>query len=137
MEQNGVRHRADIRLPSGLVIELQHSSIATNDIKERESFYGNMIWVFDVKDPYDCDRLLFIDKGAFISFRWLQPRKHLAYVRKPAYLDVGIDVLFNMRKMSFFKNESTGSYRCGGWGKWVQLRSVTNGINVNRQTQTD
>lgn len=40
-------HRADIRLNSGLVIELQNSSISASEIREREDFYDNMIWIFN------------------------------------------------------------------------------------------
>lgn len=40
-------HRADIRLNSGLVVELQNSSISASEIKEREEFYNNMIWIFN------------------------------------------------------------------------------------------
>lgn len=45
-------HIADIIKPSPqgfrhLVVELQHSSINTADVKEREEYYQHMIWVFD------------------------------------------------------------------------------------------
>lgn len=45
-------HIADIIKPSPqgyrhLVVELQHSSINASDVKERESYYQHMIWVFD------------------------------------------------------------------------------------------
>lgn len=40
-------HRADIRLDSGLIIELQNSSISSDEIQERERFYGDMIWIFN------------------------------------------------------------------------------------------
>ncbi len=43
-------HRADIKIPNGPVIEFQHSPIDVDTIKERESFYGNMVWLFDGKD---------------------------------------------------------------------------------------
>ena len=40
-------HRADILGNSDTVIELQHSSINSEQIAEREQFYGNMVWLFD------------------------------------------------------------------------------------------
>lgn len=40
-------HRADIKLPDGLVIELQHSTLPTADVRDRETFYGRMIWIID------------------------------------------------------------------------------------------
>ena len=39
-------HRADIRTPRGM-IELQHSPIAPEEIREREALYGRMIWLLD------------------------------------------------------------------------------------------
>jgi hypothetical protein len=42
-------HRADIKLNSGLVVEVQHSSISSEMIAERESFYKNMFWIFDAR----------------------------------------------------------------------------------------
>lgn len=43
-------HRADVITDHGVVIELQHSSISTEEIAEREAFYKNMIWIFDLTD---------------------------------------------------------------------------------------
>lgn len=40
-------HRADIRRPDGLVIELQNSPISLPDAKERCEFYGDIIWIFN------------------------------------------------------------------------------------------
>jgi hypothetical protein len=40
-------HRADVRTKSGLVVELQHSAISPEEIRERESFYGWMVWIID------------------------------------------------------------------------------------------
>ncbi len=39
-------HRADIKI-DGLVIELQHSPLPLHEVREREAFYGSMIWVLD------------------------------------------------------------------------------------------
>src|SRR4051812_32636491 len=42
-------HRADVRLPNGWVVELQHSAISVDDVEERESVYGRMMWIIDVQ----------------------------------------------------------------------------------------
>lgn len=42
-------HRADVRTKEGLVIELQHSAISSDEILERETFYGNMMWILDAR----------------------------------------------------------------------------------------
>jgi Competence protein CoiA-like family len=41
-------HRADVQNDRGTVIELQHSPISPETIAQRETFYGRMVWVFDV-----------------------------------------------------------------------------------------
>lgn len=47
--ETGIKHRADIRLHNGLVIEVQNSPISNDEIKQREKFYGkeNLIWVIN------------------------------------------------------------------------------------------
>jgi len=40
-------HRADIRRDDGYVIELQHSAISVDEIRERERFYKTIAWIFD------------------------------------------------------------------------------------------
>lgn len=50
IEKNGVKHRADIITPGGIVLELQHSPLSTEVVLEREQFYRRMIWLFDVQE---------------------------------------------------------------------------------------
>ncbi|PKO99310.1 MAG: hypothetical protein CVU03_02310 [Bacteroidetes bacterium HGW-Bacteroidetes-2] len=42
-------HRADIKTTSGLVVEFQNSSISSTDVKKRERFYSNMIWLINAE----------------------------------------------------------------------------------------
>lgn len=44
---DGEIHRADIKHPSGLVIEIQHSSMSQAECFSRENFYGDMVWIVD------------------------------------------------------------------------------------------
>jgi competence protein CoiA len=46
-DENGEKHIADIKTHTGLVIELQHSSMNPEELRRREKFYGNMLWVVD------------------------------------------------------------------------------------------
>ena len=50
-------HRADVRSPTGLVIEFQHSALSADEIREREDHYGSMLWVFDAVEAFQTDRL--------------------------------------------------------------------------------
>lgn len=52
--QFGEVHRADIKI-NGRVIELQHSALSTKEVRDRENFYGKMIWVIDGESIGDFD----------------------------------------------------------------------------------
>jgi competence protein CoiA len=44
---DGEIHRADIKTKTGIIIEIQHSSITDAERQAREDFYGNLVWVVD------------------------------------------------------------------------------------------
>lgn len=44
---DGEIHRADIKTPTGIIIEVQHSSMTDAERQSREEFYGNLVWVLD------------------------------------------------------------------------------------------
>ena len=44
---DGEKHIADVKLPSGTVIEFQHSSISDSERRSREEFYKDMFWIVD------------------------------------------------------------------------------------------
>lgn len=53
---DGEVHRADIKTPTGIVIEIQHSSMPDSERLSREVFYENLVWVLDgttFKDNFD------------------------------------------------------------------------------------
>ena len=125
-------HRADVKRPDGLVIEFQHSHISTEEIRERERFYGRMIWVFDaisaklterlsIRLPRHCvsgcapcwepwHRVVDVAKAetGYRTFRWKHPRTSLAACGRMVFLDVGGQVL-SLRKFAV-------GPPCGGWG---------------------
>jgi competence protein CoiA len=41
------KHIADVKTRRGLVIEFQHSPIKPDEMKARERFYDNMVWIVD------------------------------------------------------------------------------------------
>lgn len=45
--EDGERHIADIKTPQGLVIEFQHSALASLERIKRTDFYRNIVWVVD------------------------------------------------------------------------------------------
>jgi hypothetical protein len=58
---DGEIHRADIKTPTGIVIEIQHSAMSDAERIARESFYQNLVWVLDgtvFKDNFDLFHFL-------------------------------------------------------------------------------
>jgi hypothetical protein len=46
-------HRADMITNGGNIVEVQHSPISTDDLLERERFYGKkMFWIFDAQEAF-------------------------------------------------------------------------------------
>lgn len=43
----GEIHRADIKTPTGIVIEIQHSTMSEHEMSSREKFYQNLVWILD------------------------------------------------------------------------------------------
>lgn len=129
-------HRADIVADDDRVIELQHSSIDPETIHERESFYGDMIWVFDAEDFFD--RLDFsYDARDFFWFRWKAKRKSILTCRKAVFFDFPqfpSDAEFSMFHVIAFSKQviskeflvdmpllspSIGRFQITGFGMWL------------------
>ena len=62
ISNDGITHRADILTDDGCVVELQHSPLLLEDLRNRESFYCKMIWLFDIRRAYT--RLRWITRKA-------------------------------------------------------------------------
>lgn len=120
------KHRADVKTPT-TVIEFQHSPISPEEIRERETFYGDMVWVVDatpfkknlvgvwsswrvaLKKGYRSQGVNF---GGYVKERyrvrsdmllgnmvckWRWMRKSWLVARKPLYLDLGGALIFVKR----------------------------------------
>ncbi|MFI5384850.1 MAG: competence protein CoiA [Fimbriimonadales bacterium] len=77
-------HRADILGNDECVVELQHSSISTTEIREREAFYGRMIWLLDGA-PFQ-DKLRVETRADEIFFSWSPSRPSWLAARKPVFI---------------------------------------------------
>lgn len=78
-------HRADVKGPDG-VLEIQRSAIAIAEIREREQFYGRMIWLLNGRDFWHNLEWLGA-KGDMHSFRWKHARKTWLAAQKPLLFD--------------------------------------------------
>lgn len=109
-------HRADI-VTGSTVTELQHSQISPMEIRERERFYGRMVWIFNAA-PF-IRNLNFRPRDGFVSFRWKWPRKSLGAVTKPMYWDLGNGFSLEVRRLDVMTPS-------GGWGNLVTSLSLAN-----------
>lgn len=116
IEKNTERHRADAVLPDGTVIEVQTSPISLEEIKERERFYGNMIWIFDARETYEQDRFQITEEENYLKFRWKHPKKSIFYTSRPTFLHLEMGDFFHI------KNCYPETYR--GWGKIISLQEI-------------
>jgi hypothetical protein len=77
-------HRADILAAGDCVIELQHSFISAKEIREREEFYGRMIWLLDgstFRDQLRVER-----RAQEVFFSWSPSRPTWMAARKPIFI---------------------------------------------------
>jgi hypothetical protein len=78
----GKKHIADIKTDRGFVIEFQHSAIKSEEIRAREAFYKNMVWVVDgTRLKLDYPRFC---KGSKEFNSWLESK----YFRSPIWKDI-------------------------------------------------
>lgn len=57
-DSKGEKHIADVMLPSGLVIELQHSQMPLEEMRSREVFHDRMVWIVDA-EPFKKNIAIF------------------------------------------------------------------------------
>lgn len=127
-----VGHRADILTPHRVVVELQHSYLAVEDIQARERFYGNntsgMIWLFDQSDL--PDNFVLTKEETHWIFQWKRMRETVLYCHFPRFIDLGNDQVFEIKKLD--KGEVVK-----GWGKlhtydeFVQLAERLSRVSPN------
>lgn len=84
--------KADVKLKNGLVIEIQHSSIDSREIKAREAFHNKMVWIFDATGPFAAGRLKY-EKNYFF---WEQPRLSIKKCTCPVFIEADYGILLEL-----------------------------------------
>ena len=95
----GERHIADIKTQSGLVVEVQHSPISEQELRSREKFYGDMIWIVDARDLRGYFSIGMTYGLASINpisyyIRWSSSSKlfeRWSVAQKPVYVDIHVE----------------------------------------------
>lgn len=118
-------HRADVVSAGGLVVEVQHSAISLGDVAARETFYGRMIWIVDVRAAYAGRDMDAIFRPEHVLFRFARARPTLVGFRRPVLLDLGgvhRDLLW-MRGV-----DVAGKY---GWGHLINHADLASAMNAD------
>ncbi|MCA8194087.1 competence protein CoiA [Burkholderia vietnamiensis] len=104
--QSGEIHIADVKTPHGLVLEFQHSPMPPAEMKSREDFYGEMVWIVDglrgeldlsyfrmgLSGPIQADPVAY-------AVRWWgrgQLLRNWGEAKANVYLDFGEDVIWRL-----------------------------------------
>jgi competence protein CoiA len=79
--EDGEIHRADVKTPTGIVIEIQHSTMTDAERISREEFYQNLVWVVDgsvFQDNFDMYHML-PDPNSELAkgLVWIKAKRHM------------------------------------------------------------
>ncbi|MHB8162747.1 MAG: competence protein CoiA [Methanoregula sp.] len=120
IEKEGIKHRADIQLLSGIVVELQHSPLSYDERCERESFYENMIWIIHLPKAkielldHCFEKGLFDDYYAKIEniYEWIYRQPHSS----PIILDFDDDNrIFHITEFCGYSTKKRTRYLYGNY----------------------
>lgn len=119
MSDGIARHRADVVSADGIIWEIQHSALSTEDIQERERFYGveNMRWLFDMRKQFKAKDFDLRQKDGFHSFRWKHAKKSIAFARAKVFFDFGGGDVFELKKLH-------AAAPTGGWGYLLSAQDI-------------
>lgn len=113
--RDGVKHRADMINGDDIVVEFQKSVINQQIIIERETFYGDMIWVVccDENHTHKVAKQI----GRFVKIRMLGGSKFFMDMRKKTFLDFGFKGVVEVIK---YRNTNRAKPEVLGkiWTQW-------------------
>lgn len=106
------KHRADIRTSQRYIIELQNSSISSNEIIEREEYYKRMVWLLNgnklakglnlrirskpsQQKAKGNQTILQIKSFQVFTFRWKHPPKSWWKANKEIYIHLEFNYILN------------------------------------------
>jgi hypothetical protein len=84
IKRDGKKHIADMINSQNLVVEFQKSVISPEIIRERETFYKNMIWIFCCND---MTHKIIKTHGRYMKIKLLGGSKYFLSAKKRSFLD--------------------------------------------------
>jgi len=102
-------HRADVMGPAA-VLEVQKSQIAPEMIREREEFYGEMLWMLKGEDFADRLKIKYRGRGMY-CFEWKNPRKTWSAAERRLLIDIKGEIFEITRINGYYKTPWTGQGR--------------------------
>jgi hypothetical protein len=90
LSPEGEIHRADIKTPTGIYIEVQHSNMSDAERQSREAFYKNLIWIVDgrgFRNNFDIYHML-PDPASELAkdLVWIKGGRHMKGANHGAFL---------------------------------------------------
>lgn len=79
--EDGEVHRADVKTPTGIAIEIQHSTMTDTERTSREEFYQNLVWLIDgasFRNNFDIYHMLPDPKSELAQdLLWIVAKRHM------------------------------------------------------------
>jgi competence protein CoiA len=122
---DGEIHRADIKTPTGIVIEVQHSSMTDAERLSRETFYGNLVWVIDgrgFRQNFDIYHLLpNPDSELAQDLVWIKAKRHMEGANRGLFF-----------RVSENQTEQPGATRATLRGGWINgIHEIEGKVNAS------
>lgn len=100
-------HRADVKGPAA-VLEVQRSQISPEMIREREEFYGEMLWMLRGEDFSERFSTRYLGQGVY-AWEWKRPRPTWATAERRLLIDFG--EIFEITRIDARRTPWTGRGR--------------------------
>lgn len=100
-------HRADVKGPRA-VLEVQRSGIEPAMIREREEFYGEMLWMLKGEDFKERFNTRYLGEGIY-AWEWKRPRQTWGVAERRLLIDFG--EIFEITRINSYETPWTGRGR--------------------------
>jgi hypothetical protein len=105
--KGNIKRRADVMLENKLVIEIQNSPIGVYEIKNREIFYGKIVWLFNGIDAYNNNRIKINNK----QYEWRNPRESIIKCNAPVFIALSENKIMQILNIESLYYQPDNSWR--------------------------